>query len=302
MYNNYIPTNENLKAIFGSNNPVCMSGPELHAYAKAHDLLPELLRIQFRIATEEDIARWGVLSAPMSPVDFDNLWACAVECPSKECYIAETALSYNWGDIGFDDPIPSERIAFLESLWDTAHGTLEMFANRAEMRVGDLGRVMGIDHATYQRWLADSRAIPEYARIMMARALRIIPHISEESSTMQLDPGAFEILWANAIEIPNREHFVADNGLSAVWPASEDIYDSAGVFVVIPNERIEYLENLWDSAHGTIQMFAEQADMSIGGLCRTMGIDYYTRQRWLSDPKSMPEYVRVMLARAIGMI
>ena len=60
MYNNYIPTDKHMKSIFGADDPICMSGPELHTYAKEHDLLLGLLRIQFRIATEEDIAHWGV--------------------------------------------------------------------------------------------------------------------------------------------------------------------------------------------------------------------------------------------------
>ena len=64
MYNNYIPTNEYLKTIFGSNDPICMSGPALQAYVKEHDMLRGLLHLQFRIATEEDIAHWGVRPPP----------------------------------------------------------------------------------------------------------------------------------------------------------------------------------------------------------------------------------------------
>ena len=302
MYNNYIPTNENLKAVFGSNNPVCMSGPELYAYAKEHDLLHELLRFRFRLATEEDISRWGVRSAPMSPVDFDTLWACAVESPAKDMYIADTAISRLWGDIDAFDPIPDARIEFLESLWDAAHGTLQMFANRVGMSTGNLCQTMGIDYLAYQRWQADPKSIPEYVRIMMSRALHIIPSVYGKTRNVEVTPAAFQQLWWNAMDTRSKEHFVADNGLSAVWLASEDIYDSEDVFVVVPNERIEFLENLWDAAHGTLQMFAVQSDLGIGDLCRLMGIDHHTSQLWQANPKSMPEYVRVMMARAIGMI
>lgn len=174
MYNNYIPTNKHMKSIFGADDPICMSGPELHTYAKEHDLLLGLLRIQFRIATEEDIAHWGVKATPMSPADFAIMWASAVECRSKAAFVSDGALSICWGDIGSDDPIPNERIEFLGNLWDAAHGSLGMFAEWADVSIGDLCRSMGIDYQSAHQWQADPKSIPEYVRVMLARTIGMI--------------------------------------------------------------------------------------------------------------------------------
>ena len=265
-------------------------------------MLTELLRIQFRIATEDDIARWGIRTTYMPPDNFATIWAAAVETSIKEVFISDVALSLCWGDIGIDDPIPNERIKFLGNLWDTAHMDFSGFANVAALSEIALCMVMGIDRQTWQYWRNDPCAIPEYARLMMARSLRVIPGVSCNACNRELPPAAFRQLWATAVDTPNKEHFVSENGLSLVWSAVEDDIDDQAVFVEIPNERIEFLEHLWDVAHADLALFAEWASMSLGDLFKSMGIDYLSARQWQADPKSIPEYVRVMLARTIGMI
>ena len=66
--------------------------------------------------------------------------------------------------------------------------------------------------------------------------------------------------------------------------------------------RVAYLERIWDAAHMDMDAFASSAGMSLDDLSRTMAIDRQTILAWYANPTSIPEYVRVMLARAIGMI
>lgn len=174
MFNLYFPNNDSMKTIFGDNAPICISGPDLRARAREIELSHEMLRFLCHVATEEEIARYGVKPSPLSPEDFSMLWACAVECPSSEVFIGDYGIGYFWADIDFDDPIPEERIAFLEALWDAAHMDFEQFAQRAGLPIGDLCRLMGINYRNAHSWATDPKAIPEHVRVMLARAIGMI--------------------------------------------------------------------------------------------------------------------------------
>lgn len=292
MHNIYIPNSENISKIFGKDAPICMDAPALQAYAKEHELNPELLRYHFRIATEEDIAHWGAVTEGMKPEDFQTLWIAAHDAPSKEVYVATTGMDRIWGDIDCYDPVPNKRIEFLEKVWDTAHMPLDEFASKAHMTIGDLGRFLAIDRQTFLDWRDNAGSIPEYARIMMARALRILPTIMNNSFDPNLAPQDFWCLWMNAVETHRKDHYICDNGMSYVWPDNDDDLDA----------RVAYLERLWDTAHMNMDAFVFASGVSIGDLCRFMGIDRQARLVWSAAPGAIPEYIRVMLSRAIGMI
>lgn len=292
MYNIYIPNSENISTIFGKDVPICMDAPALHAFAKEHELNPELLRYQFRIASDEDIARLGAVTVGMKPEDFQTLWISAHDAPSKEVYVATTGMDRIWGDIDSCDPVPNARIEFLEKMWDTAHMPLDEFAAEAHMTIGDLGRFLAVDRQTFLDWRDNARSIPEYARIMMARAFQILPTIMTNSFDPHLAPRDFWCLWVNAVETRRKDHYICDNGMSYIWPDNNNDLDA----------RIAYLERLWDTAHMSMDAFVSASGMSIGDLCRSMAIDRQALHVWSADPGAIPEHIRVMLARAIGMI
>ena len=292
MYNTYIPNTNNISAIFGTATPVCMNAPALQIYAQEHDLNPELLRYQFRIADQEDIDRWGTVAEGMKAEDFQTLWIAAQDTHTKEAYVAETGVGRIWCDIDGCDPVPNARIEFLEHMWDAAHMPLDGFAAEAHMTIGDLGRFLAIDRQTFLDWRDNAGNIPEYARIMMARALRILPTIMNNSFDPNLTPQDFWCLWVNAVETHRKDHYICDNGMSYVWPDNNDNLDA----------RVAYLERLWDTAHMNMDAFASASGVSIGDLCRLMGIDRQSLLAWSADSGTIPEYIRVMLSRAIGMI
>ena len=292
MYNTYIPNTNNISAIFGTATPVCMNAPALQTYAQKHDLNPELLRYQFRIANQDDIDRWGTVAEGMKAEDFQTLWIAAQNAPSKEVYVAETGVGRIWCDIDGCDPVPNERIEFLEQVWDVSHMTLDEFASEANMTIGDLGRFLAIDRQTFLDWRDNAGNIPEYARIMMARALKLLPTVMDNSFVPGLVPNGFWTLWMNATETHRKDHYIGDNGMSYVWPDTDDSLDA----------RVAYLERLWDAAHMNMDAFASASGVSIGDLCRLMGIDRQSLLAWSADSGTIPEYIRVMLSRAIGMI
>ena len=260
MYNIYIPNAENITTIFGANSPICMDAPALRAYAKEHDLLPELLRFQFRIATKEDIVRWGSVTEGMKPEDFQAVWIATHDATSKDVYIADAGMAYVWGDIDGDAPIPDERIEFLEKMWDSAHMTLNGFAAAAHMSFWDLCRIMVIYRQTALDWRADAKSIPDYVRIMMARGINFIPTIANNGFASYLAPAVFRCFWINAMESNRKDHYVGDNGMHHIWPDSDDNLDM----------RVAYLERIWDAAYIDMDAFASAAGMSLADLCRTI--------------------------------
>lgn len=140
MFNKYLPTNENLQAVFGSNNPICMTGPALQAYAMEHDMNPFALCEHFRIASDEEIARWGVRGCAMSPASFEMLWIAAVESVSEHVFINDTAMNMIWGDIGCEDFVPAKRIEFLKGLWQAAPAYLYLWLSRS--MISSIARLM----------------------------------------------------------------------------------------------------------------------------------------------------------------
>lgn len=291
MYNIYIPTTENMEAVFGSDTPICMTGATLRTYAREHDLFYERMCFQVRLATEEDIARWGLADPSMPPADFYNLWCSACYNVPKEHFIADAGVAYVWGNIGSDDPIPNERIDFLERLWDAAHMDIHGFAAAADMSVGDLFRSMAFDFPSAQHLKVSPSDISSCARIMLARAIGILPALGEKRFDPGLTPEDFWILWINAVDTPRKDHFIADNGMSYIWPDDNDL-----------NERIAYLERLWDTAHMDLEGFAAASGMTLQNLCCLCGSNVPTTALPTLNTSDIPECNRVMLARAIGMI
>jgi hypothetical protein len=302
MFNKYLPTNENLQAVFGSNNPICMTGPALQAYAMEHDMNPFALCEHFRIASDEEIARWGVRGCAMSPASFEMLWIAAVESVSEHVFINDTAMNMIWGDIGCEDFVPAKRIEFLKGLWQAAHMTLEEFRAVSGLSMMALCMKMGITRDNWIAWENEPLSMPECARIMLARALHILPGMPDREGQIALNPCAFRHLWMNAADCGNKEHFASDFGLCPVWPVTEEEEDEDSPFVQVPMERMEYLMKLWEIAHEGMDFFCAAAGMGIWDLCRVMGFDRQSVLSWQKDSRTIPEYVRVMLARNIGMI
>jgi hypothetical protein len=188
--------------------------------------------------------------------------------------------------------VPNARIEFLEHMWDAAHMPLDGFAAEAHMTIGDLGRFLAIDRQIFLDWRKEPSAIPNHARIMMARALKLLPTVMDNSFVPGLVPNGFWTLWMNATETCRKDHYIGDNGMSYVWPDTDDSLDA----------RVAYLARLWDTAHMNMDAFASASGVSIGDLCRLMGIDHQALLAWSADSGTIPEYIRVMLSRAIGMI
>ena len=95
-------------------------------------------------------------------------------------------------------------------------------------------------------------------------------------------------------EIPNyddKDAFVSDLALSSSWnDAPEDD---------IPEDRINYLAQLWDDAHSSIKELAAANGLSIRKLAETIGVPYRTAEDWSAGKSTPPLYVRLLIAESL---
>ena len=87
--------------------------------------------------------------------------------------------------------------------------------------------------------------------------------------------------------------FVSDWALSDIW--------GDGIDDPIPQERLDAIESIWDAAHLTIRDIRAKTGLSQAAFGERYCIPRRTVENWESGTRSCPPYVRLLLARAVGM-
>lgn len=103
----------------------------------------------------------------------------------------------------------------------------------------------------------------------------------------------FNALWAAALDCADRDAYVSDWGLSSAWgddPEAE-----------IPAARIEALGRLWDVAHLTIRDIRTHTGLSQAAFAVRYCIPRRTVENWESGDRQCADYVRLLLAEAVGL-
>ena len=229
---------------------------------------------------------------PMDPVDFQFLWdiACAAQAYDQ---FADKALSARiWGDFSYDDPVSIERHMYLIHLWSVAHAKIEDLVSLENLKVKEFCSCYGVDSRTMQIWSEKSSTIPGYIRVLFGRLFGVIPSHAKKRNTIVCSPADFSIFVEKALESFDRVRFAAEYYRSPNWPDCNDLL----------NERIEFLEGLWDTMHITFDDFAVRAGMSLEMLSCYLAIDHETAQIWKADVGAIPDYARLMMGRVLGMI
>ena len=291
-YNIYIIKDENKEEIFGADQPVCMDAIAMREYVAKRNYRPDPFRMPLRIAAKEDCKRWGVREMPMDPVDFPFLWDIACAAQSYDQF-ADKALSARiWGDFSYDDPVPIERHMYLIHLWSVAHAKIDDLVSLENLTMEEFCNCYGVDPRTMQIWSQRSSTIPGYMRVLFGRLCGLIPSHTRKQNAIVLSPVDFSFFANKALESFDRERFAAEYYRSPNWPARNDLL----------NERIEFLEGLWDTMHITFDDFAVRAGMSLDLLSSYLAIDHETAQNWKADAGAIPDYARLMMGRVLGMI
>lgn len=103
----------------------------------------------------------------------------------------------------------------------------------------------------------------------------------------------FYTLFAEALASPDRDAFVSDWSLSSVWGDAPD--------ADIPADRIDTLQRLWDAAHLTIRDIRQHTGLSQAAFATRYCIPTRTLEDWERGVRSCPDYLRLLLAKDVGL-
>ena len=95
-----------------------------------------------------------------------------------------------------------------------------------------------------------------------------------------------------ALIITDRDEYVSDLALSSIW---ED--ESAE----IPQDRIDWLGQLWDAAHRSCKEIAAAAGLSQRKLAERFAIPYKTMEDWCRGTRTPPAYTLMMMQECLGL-
>lgn len=101
----------------------------------------------------------------------------------------------------------------------------------------------------------------------------------------------FYTLWTEAQTSTDREAFISDWALSSVWEDAED--------APIPDGRADAIGAVWDTAHLTIRDIRASTGLSQVAFAQRFCIPRRTVEDWEAGRRSCPDYVRLLLARAV---
>lgn len=105
-------------------------------------------------------------------------------------------------------------------------------------------------------------------------------------------------LWQEALpettEYADRDAYISDWALSTEWGDDES--------APIPNDRLEYLGQIWDAAHRSSKDIAQSAGLSQRKLAERFGIPSRTMEAWGMGERTPPTYVRLMMQECLGLL
>jgi DNA-binding transcriptional regulator YiaG len=104
----------------------------------------------------------------------------------------------------------------------------------------------------------------------------------------------FSILWAEALDATDRDAYVSDWALSSIW---EDDPESE-----IPQERVDYLRQIWDGAHMSVKEICKTVGLTQAGLAQRFCIPKRTVEDWCRGVSKCPDYTRLMMMELLGLI
>ena len=91
----------------------------------------------------------------------------------------------------------------------------------------------------------------------------------------------------------DRDAYVSDLALSSMWGDAED--------AAIPQERIEFLSQIWDACHRSVKDIAAAAGLSQRKLAEHFCVPYRTMERWSSGQSECNLYIRLMMQECLGL-
>lgn len=103
----------------------------------------------------------------------------------------------------------------------------------------------------------------------------------------------FEACYKEALETQDKDAYLSDMALSIIWEDEEG--DD------VPQERLAELGCIWDVAHMNMLDIRKSAGLTQAAFGRKFLIPKRTIGNWECNVNTPPEYVKVLIARAIGL-
>lgn len=104
----------------------------------------------------------------------------------------------------------------------------------------------------------------------------------------------FPTLWAAALAANDRDAYVSDWTLSSIW--GDNPTDD------IPQERIDYLAQIWDAAHMSVKDICKAAKLTQLQLGERYGISRRTIGNWCTGENTCPHYTRLLILLDLGLV
>ena len=99
---------------------------------------------------------------------------------------------------------------------------------------------------------------------------------------------------SEATNYTDRDAYISDLALSSIWGDDEG--------AEVPEERLEWLGQLWDAVHRSVKEIARDAGMSQRKLAERFAVPYRTAEYWCSNKGSCALYVRLMMQECLGLL
>lgn len=91
----------------------------------------------------------------------------------KDSYVSDIALSSFWEDPDDMLTVPSERITYLQNLWDICHMSIKDIAKLAGLSQRKLAERFAISYSTVEKWCAGTFKPTVEKQLMMCECLGI---------------------------------------------------------------------------------------------------------------------------------
>ena len=109
-----------------------------------------------------------------------------------------------------------------------------------------------------------------------------------------MNDAIFSNLWGEALTSTDRDAYVSDWSLSSIWVDSSE--------ECIPQERIDYLNQLWDAAHMSVKDICKVANLSQTNLATRFCIPRRTVEDWCRGISKCADYIRLMMILNLGIL
>ena len=104
----------------------------------------------------------------------------------------------------------------------------------------------------------------------------------------------YQTCLSEAQNYTDRDAYIGDLALSSIW-GDDEAAD-------IPQERLDWLGQLYDAAHRSVKEIAAAAGLSQRKLAERFAVPYRTMENWCGGKRECPVYVKMMMQELLGLV